>query len=278
MTEKEIIIRSTIIRAYEDEGLVSWYLQGGKSEQTESMLMGSVMHCLILEPEKFDKTYTIIDTARKGTKEWKLAEKSEMTPIKRDFYKKCLEMRDSFWHYIEQGDYENIRNVLQNGVKEECLKIKGPKTGVSFSIKPDVYTHDTLIDYKTTSRKNVSALQWQYIVQEYKYDIQVSFYMNMLNIIKKNEGVNIKNVYHIVQSTEPPYCLSVFFFPLTSLATSYRRMISGILGTLEILEKIGKIQNVHVESQMGESYNEQKLELNEIEEDEEIIADLDKII
>ena len=101
MTEKEVIIRSSIIRAaLTDEGLVPWYLQGGKLEQTESMLIGSVSHCLILEPEKFDEIYAVVDTQRKGTKEWKLAEKSEKIPIKRNLYDKCLEIKDAFWHYI----------------------------------------------------------------------------------------------------------------------------------------------------------------------------------
>ncbi len=265
MTEKEVIIRSSIIRAaLTDEGLVPWYLQGGKLEQTESMLIGSVSHCLILEPEKFDEIYAVVDTQRKGTKEWKLAEKSEKIPIKRNLYDKCLEIKDAFWHYINSGEYPEIKEALNKGIREEWIQIKGQKTGVSFSIKPDIYTHNTLIDYKTTSRQSVSALQWQAIVNEYKYDVQVSFYMNMLNIIKKDQGVEIKNIYHIVQSTEPPYCLSVFFFPLSFLTVSYHRMITGLCCVLDALDKLGKVQNVYIESQEGESYIEQRGNLEDI--------------
>ncbi len=257
MKKQEIIIRSSIIRAaLEDEGLVSWYLQGGKLEQTDSMLTGSIVHCLILEPEKFDEVFTVIDAKRRGTKEWKLAEESSKIPVKKDLYNKCLEIKEAFWKFLGDGRYEDVRVALENGVKEEWIQIQGPKTGVSFSIKPDVYTKDTLIDYKTTSRRSVSALQWAEIVNEYKYDVQVAFYMNMLNTIKKKEGVEIKNVYHIVQSTEPPYCLSVFFFPLDSLILSYRRMITGIQCVLNTLDMLGEVRNIRVQSEEGESHIE----------------------
>lgn len=253
MIKKEVTIRSSIIRAaLEDEGLVSWYLQGGKLEQTDSMLTGSITHCLILEPEKFDEMFTVVDTQRRGTKEWKLAEESKKTPVKRDLYNKCLKIKEAFWENINNGDYSQVKDVLINGVKEEWLQIKGSRNDVSFSIKPDVYTKDTLIDYKTTSRKSVTPFQWAEIVNEYAYDVQVVFYMNMLNTIKGSEGVNIKNIYHIVQSTEPPYCLSVFFFHLDCMTLSLQRMYTGIQCVVDTLDSLGKAKSVSVVKKIDE--------------------------
>lgn len=58
----------------------------GKKEQTDSMLYGAMLHCLILEPEKFEERYLALDdtemkekiggakpTATKQYKEWKAA-------------------------------------------------------------------------------------------------------------------------------------------------------------------------------------------------------------
>lgn len=253
----EVVIRSSIIRAaLKDEGEAAWYLQGGKLEPTENMLVGSAAHCLILEPEKFEETFTIVDTQRRGTKEWKLALMSDKTPIKRDIYNKCVEIKDAFWEAMKSDEYQDIKKAIESGVKEEWIQVQGPNTNSQFSIKPDVYTKDTLIDYKTTCRKCVTSRQWQTIVNEYKYDVQVSFYMNMLNLTKKDEGVDIKNIYHIVQSTEPPYCLSVFFFPQVSLELAYKRMITGLYSTTEILRNIGNIQRIWLETEEGESFVE----------------------
>lgn len=251
----EVVIRSSIIRAaLKDEGEAAWYLQGGRLEPTENMLVGSAVHCLILEPDKFEETFTIIDTQRRGTKEWKLALMSDKTPIKRDIYNKCVEIKDAFWKAMESDEYKDIKKAIESGVKEEWIQIKGPNTNSQFSIKPDVYTKDTLIDYKTTCRKCVTSRQWQSIINEYKYDVQMSFYTNMLNTSKKDQGVNIKNIYHIVQSTEPPYCVSVFFFTQTSMDLAYLRMITGLCSTIEILKNIGNIQNIWLETEEGESH------------------------
>jgi len=85
----------------------------GDKPQTDAMLLGSVLHCLVLEPEKFDKRYMMVNDTEicaqigglkpRGTKlykEWMQEKQSELNGrvmVEPQDYKQAFDMRNALY-------------------------------------------------------------------------------------------------------------------------------------------------------------------------------------
>lgn len=138
-------------------------------EQTKEMAFGAALHKYILEPEKFNDEYVVLDEKLdlRKTENKKLME--ELTKTKKVVYSedKCIfeaMLNNVKKHYSEI--YLNITDV-EVSLFDEKQKIKG---------RMDAITSDNIIvDLKTTS----SLIIFEKDIMRYEYYIQAAMYCDL---------------------------------------------------------------------------------------------------
>lgn len=151
--------------------------RSGFKEQTEAMIMGSLVHCLVLQPETFAPEYAIEPVVDKRTKAGKeeleafLIANDDKTTISQDDYDKALNMRDSVLNVI--GDFLD----MPDAIIEHAAFWKDSRTGTLCKCKPDVYIPSLglAIDLKTTSGF-ATADDFGKSVKSFRYHVQQAFY------------------------------------------------------------------------------------------------------
>lgn len=78
------------------------WLDGGPEEETESLLFGSVFHCLALEPGEFGKRYAVKrfnGSTRAGKEEVAAAKAAGLELVPARIYESALAMAESVWNH-----------------------------------------------------------------------------------------------------------------------------------------------------------------------------------
>ncbi len=152
------------------------YLTKYAQPMTPAMKMGWLLHCAVLEPEKFSKQ-VFIDVQSRVTKKFKEAEKEN----KNIFTAK------------ERSETERLQDAIFRN--EQALKLltkceyEVPKigmiNGIPFRGKADVWCKDRIVDLKTTMDIQLWEPERKYAIgSPYKlhYDVQVFIYCTIFNI------------------------------------------------------------------------------------------------
>ena len=170
--------------------------RSGFKEQTEAMIMGSLVHCLVLEPSSFTSRYIFdknapkkpsdaILNAKNPSKEskiiiskWKDWQSEIEAKLKQglilldsDMMDKATNMRDSVLNVI--GDFLD----MPDAIIEHAAFWKDSRTGTLCKCKPDVYIPSLglAIDLKTTSGF-ATADDFGKSVKSFRYHVQQAFY------------------------------------------------------------------------------------------------------
>lgn len=142
----------------------------GQSNNSPALLMGNIIHTMILEPEKFDDIFEIVDVASKNTKKYK--EANENTT------KKCITTKD-----LQAGEriadafnrnYHAMEFLKGSEAEKPMVDILG---GFPFRGKADIWNKDYIADIKTTT----DLKAFRYSADKYGYDLQAYIYCNLFN-------------------------------------------------------------------------------------------------
>ena len=211
-------------------------------EETENMALGTLVHTLVLEPEKFASEYILAPQVNRRTKagreEWAefeaLAASKGLTPINDKILNKARDMAESvlehpgasvllkdiltewsvYWWYdsMDPDDYEDYRMMLK--------------------VRPDALSrgHPVIIDLKTT--KDASFSGFIKSIQNFQYHLSAAMYLEGVNQCKPllseiGHFAYNKFVFVCVESFEPyltaVYKLSPEYIDLGK--TLYRRSL-----------------------------------------------------
>ena len=80
------------------------YMEGERPEPTASMKFGTMCHCLVLEPEKFQLEFHVMEnkaTSSAGKKEAEACQAAGQTPVSAADYAKACLMRDNLYAHPE---------------------------------------------------------------------------------------------------------------------------------------------------------------------------------
>jgi exodeoxyribonuclease VIII len=156
----------------------------GFKEQTEAMIIGSLVHCLVLQPELFDLTYAVAPACDMRTKAGKEeyqtfiegVEHLGIQVIKQEDYEKARNMRDNALNVI--GDFLE----MPDAIIENAAFWTDSETGIACKCKPDIYVPSLglAIDLKTTGGY-ATADDFGKSVKSYRYHVQQAFYTQGLN-------------------------------------------------------------------------------------------------
>ena len=165
----DIVLSSSSIKLLYDSPKKYHYVSTYGSPSTQGLRDGWLLHCLLLEPNKFHEQI-FIDVQSKNTKK----------------YKEAKEEYGRVYTQKEKTDAERLADaVLKN---EQALQLMqnskfeqpmiGEVFGMPFRGKADIINDNGICDIKTCA--DIKA--FPYSAKKYGYDIQVFLYCNLFNV------------------------------------------------------------------------------------------------
>jgi hypothetical protein len=137
-----------------------------------ALILGHIVHTIVLESDKVDDKYEIIDVKSRKTKTFEEAQGSTLRQVI---------LRD------EYDTAEKVANAVRNNPVASELLVNGMAevpaldtiSGVPFRGKADYLTDDLIVDLKTTSDIDRFCYRGKYT---WHYDIQAYIYMQLFKV------------------------------------------------------------------------------------------------
>jgi len=156
------------------------YITNNAQPMTSAMKTGWLLHCAVLEPEKFSQQ-TFVDVQSRNTKK----------------FREVAQGNDMIFTAKERSETERLQDAVFRN--EQALKLLskceyevpqiGMIDGVPFRGKADVLCGDRIVDLKTTMDIELWDPKKKYVTgSPYKlnYDVQAFIYSSIFNINYKN--------------------------------------------------------------------------------------------
>lgn len=169
-----------------------------EKKQTDAMLLGSVVHNLILQPQTFDDKYVVEPEFNKRTNQGKedyqkfldrVAEK-RLQAIPPNVFVKAKELVTQFMNS------QNYKYVADTNIREQ--RFDKEQDGLPICGYIDAMSNEYNIELKTVSSADVGDIQRDFY--NLKYHLQAAIY----------NWVNDKKVMYVVIETSFPYLSKVF--------------------------------------------------------------------
>jgi hypothetical protein len=176
-----------------------------KTEQSPAMILGSAIHCAILDPERYDSDFLISPKFDKRTSAGKAAFadferlSDGKTIIDEEMAEKIKGIKNSvLTHPI-------AKEMLSSGEAEYSYYSEDSETGLKTKCRPDYHNSDALIDLKTTLDASYEGFSRQ--IGNMGYHIQAAFYLDVFN---KSQSLNYKDFYFIAVENTAPYAVAIY--------------------------------------------------------------------
>ena len=174
-----------------------------QTKQTPAMILGSMLHDKVLEPEAFNKNFFIMPKIDGRTKEGKARKEEALKHIGDRI------LTDDEQNEIANQMAESVLNnktaqrLLENAKKEVAYFWRCPFSGLRFKAKLDAISDDYSIELKTA--KSAKPDIFSKDAYNRNYDLSVVHYEQGLQCEEKK----IKRYFIVVENT-PPYVSQVF--------------------------------------------------------------------
>lgn len=178
-------------------------MDGGDDKQTEALLTGSVLHSMVLEPEKTEDIYglqTLPGNTKDGKAELAKIREAGKIPVKAAMWDMCAEMAESIRKtqplaYIADpaAEFMAEHSIYWTHHEMPCKArldgyISNKQTGLEY-----------IIDLKTTTDASLRGIQKS--IFKYGYHRQVAWYLHAARLA----GLNPVGFIFIFVEKEPPY-------------------------------------------------------------------------
>lgn len=232
---------STMMRAYDENPPLAEALYVSQTEPipepTNNMVLGSMAHCLLLEPEKFDSEYAVaVDlTSRRGN-DWKQFRDETAGQGKVPVLAAQCEVAEKMARTLCEHPYVQmltraVANVPAAKI-EEPLFVQDPATGLYLKAKPDwfvpVENWFFLADLKTAA--SLAEFRWSF--RKYRYDLQLAFYLKVLTLAGKRNPKDNVSARFVVIVNQSPYRLVKLFAMLGDRLAKASREVDEALERL----------------------------------------------
>ena len=183
-------------------------------DQTAEMLKGSLVHSLILEPEKFAAEYHIGDFKIRRGKEFDAAKREadnfNRTLVSVQEHNEAVEIATAFFR---QAEANPELKALLKGAKETAFYWEDKDTGILCKVKPDILLDaGGIVDIKTARSATFDALLQAMI--DLLYFVSAAFYLRGVNEVLEagpNYGiVPPKTFTFVVIETKAPYAVAIY--------------------------------------------------------------------
>lgn len=179
------------------------FLNKQEEPKSESMLLGSVIHSLILEKDNFFNDFLVMENVDLRTKDGKAkkqvaevrAKNFNATLIKQSLYDKALEVVNAF----ENSKAYNMFKCAGLSEASYFGEIEGKKC----KCRPDFYmqNENIILDIKTTAKGGAMPDAFIKNIAKHKYYIQAALYTKL---------TGAKDFYFVAIETEAPYMIGIY--------------------------------------------------------------------
>jgi len=182
------------------------YILGNREGgSTDALKFGSGLHTLLLEPEKFEEEYIVLEEIpRKNSNAYKeLIEKnSGKTILKQDEYNQMLGMSEAF------KAYDNSELILSGDCMiEQSIFWKDEETGILLKSRPDFYNKKAGIIFDLKTALDASRSGFSRAKFSYEYHIQAYMQWEAIRLLTDKEPGAI---CHLVIEKNEPYLVACY--------------------------------------------------------------------
>lgn len=174
--------------------------------KTPAKILGDVVHCMVLEPWRFDEQYVVLPPRVKSDPN------DKRTVIREPEYQRATDAARAVNHSqiarqcLFEDDEFLIERTFVGNDKETSLDVK---------CRPDILREDRIVDLKTT--QDASPAAFEKLCAKFGYHIQAAFYQMVIESIR---GKSLP-FYFVCVETRWPYNCAVY--RLNDVAISYGR-------------------------------------------------------
>lgn len=186
------------------------FLNKQEETKSESMLLGSVIHSLILEKDNFFNDFLVMENVDLRTKDGKAkkqaaeerAKNFNATLIRQSLYDKALEVVNAF----KNSKAYNMFKCAGLAEASYFGEIEGKKC----KCRPDFYMEkeNIILDIKTTAKGGAMPDAFIKNIVKHKYYIQAALYTKL---------IGAKDFYFVAVEVEAPYMIGIYKLDNVSL-------------------------------------------------------------
>ena len=168
------------------------FARGFRMKQTQAMVIGSAVHCKVLEPHLFDQEYALKDKKSLGDALGGFG-KTKLSADEYETVKKCTETIK-----------EHVNMFFQNGVAEQAFFSE--INGIAVKCKPDYYIESIglVVDLKVVA--DASPDGFAKAVAKFGYYLQEAHYRSVL----KSCGKPVDKFLFVAIEKEAPYMIGLY--------------------------------------------------------------------
>lgn len=189
-------------------------------EKTQALILGSAIHCLVLEPELFDKQFVVAPKVDRRTTEGKKTWADFLCYVQSKSFNKSLKFCPESKIYVAQPKPTILRVEAYIKAQKMAQSIRGNKAFMAFArmggkvehsaywkdysgswlrSRPDFYNDQFILDIKTT--RSAKEKDFQRSIETYGYHRQAAM---ALDGLEKLTGISgRKFVLLAIESSEP---------------------------------------------------------------------------
>ena len=209
----------SVLKKSPQEFLQRFFTDTMENDQSESMLLGEMVHCLALEPTKFNDRFAIARKVDRRTKEGKedwvafVVESEGKTIVDREMYITACECVESLSCHDVAKHY--LVDVPRGAIIEQRIDFRW--LDVDCKCKPDMVLPELglIIDVKTT--RDASPASFNKSIGEFGYARQAAFYKLAC---REKYGEDFRFQFFCVK-TSAPYESAVYELDDASIAVGF---------------------------------------------------------
>lgn len=176
-------------------------------ERTPAMLIGSALHCRVLEPDKFPERYAVapsgLDRRTKAGKEAWAAFEAESAGKEILTADQAEQVEGMAAALLAPGSV-SAKLLARCEHREQTIRWNDLHTGLSCKGVVDAFGEDFALDIKTTD--DASSRAFSRALYNYQYHGQAAFYVDGLRL----NGCPVSNFLFIVVEKTPPFGICAY--------------------------------------------------------------------
>lgn len=221
-------INYSLLKEYHKSPRHFRYAMDNRRQATESQMLGTLVHSMVLEPHTVADDFTIINPSQRPNpdrdfresenKRWKQelledASINNKSIVDLEIYDQAKAMADSVL------SNPVIKSLLEKATIEKGIMWTDPLTGLKCKGRPDAFVpeKDLIIDLKTTI--SAHPQDFQRSVWNYRYHEQAAFYSMGLKALHGADKFG--RFLFIAVENKAPYCSASYFLSPNALDTGW---------------------------------------------------------